>query len=98
MSVGAELARRQLAEVGFDPAPAVGDLWQDRGDGGLLRITALSKTISGWQVRTCRWDQRYGPRGHGHGLLYVEHLVEWYRLVERKTRRVCPVKTGEVPR
>ncbi|GAA0529326.1 hypothetical protein GCM10010172_07490 [Paractinoplanes ferrugineus] len=74
-----------LIADGFDPPPYVGEEWVDRsvtwlpeGHRHIVKITALGKTVSGWQARVSRRQvDEHGntvPSGCGNGFIYVEHL------------------------
>lgn len=88
----AVIAAALLAD-GFDPPPAVGEVWEHPHCGFLpdgqrrcVRITSIGKTVSGWQCRVEAWHETTTGevtwRSDLGGVLYVKTLVAEYKLME----------------
>lgn len=88
----ASLAAALVAD-GFNPPPAIEQLWEDihaawlpEGHRRLVRLTSIALTVSGWQCQVTSWtvdeDGEVPWPGELYGVMYLDALVAGYRLVE----------------
>jgi hypothetical protein len=88
-----------LVAAGYDPPPAVGQVWQDltasylpSPQRRLVRVTGIGNTVSGWQCRVLAWvedpDATTAPERRG-GVLYVATLLDDYQCVS------CPAPSPD---
>ncbi|MCW2897890.1 MAG: hypothetical protein JWO67_155 [Streptosporangiaceae bacterium] len=85
-----------IAAAGFNPVPAVDQVWHHRtvdylpeGQRRLVRITGLYKVEAGWSATVQAWiDGAPCPADHemGDGVIFLKTLVAEYTLIEAATR------------
>lgn len=86
----ADRIRAALIADGYNPPPRVGQRWVDpartqwtpAGHREAVTITAIGKTVSGWQLRVRRHLVNDAGEdvdsGDGRGLMFLDHLLTGY--------------------
>ncbi len=86
-----QMIRAALIADGYDPPPHVGQRWVDPdgtawtppGHREAVTITAIGKTITGWQLRVRRHLVNDAGEdvasGDGVGLMFLDHVLTGYR-------------------